>query len=110
MSSPVSFAFNAVVSMFLIHAAIDRRTAAVAEPCGIAIADPQPGTHVQDRGTVAGTAAIPPRAHLWILAHKDGINGWWPQGKARRQLRTANGMWMLPMACLATKVSLPFWS
>ncbi|HEY6764292.1 MAG TPA: hypothetical protein VI386_05930 [Candidatus Sulfotelmatobacter sp.] len=48
--------------------------------CEIAITSPKPGTDVGVSGTVKGTARIPSNSHLWILAHKKTLNGWWPQG------------------------------
>jgi hypothetical protein len=48
--------------------------------CSVVISRPLPGTKVGERSAVSGTAKIPANTHLWILAHKKTLNGWWPQG------------------------------
>ena len=53
---------------------------AKAPSCEITITSPKPGTPVGPSGTTAGTAQIPTNSHLWVLAHKKTLNGWWPQG------------------------------
>jgi hypothetical protein len=39
---------------------------------------------------VEGTANIPTKGFLWVLAHKKGLAGWWPQGGGPV---TTNGRW-----------------
>jgi hypothetical protein len=48
--------------------------------CVAVISDPLPGSPVEERGPVSGTAKVPSGGHLWILAHKKLLSGaWWPQ-------------------------------
>lgn len=49
------------------------------QQCTIGITSPKPGDKVHGDGLVSGTAKIP-TGHMWILAHKKGFTGWWPQG------------------------------
>ena len=51
-----------------------------AQECMIEIGSPKTGSHVRRDALVSGTARIPANGHLWILAHKKGVKGWWPQG------------------------------
>jgi tetratricopeptide (TPR) repeat protein len=59
--------------------------------CSILITHPSPGTSVGSTGMIAGTAQIPSTSHLWALAHKRSVNGWWPQG--RGEVPVKNGQW-----------------
>jgi hypothetical protein len=63
----------------------------VSPACSIAISDPLPGARVGAGSTVFGTAKIPAKSHLWILAHKKTFNGWWPQGSGETPVD--NGTW-----------------
>jgi hypothetical protein len=51
-----------------------------AQNCDITIAVPKQGEKVDATGTVEGKAKVPEKCHLWVLAHRLGLNGWWPQG------------------------------
>jgi hypothetical protein len=59
--------------------------------CTIVIKDPTPGTPVGGGSTVSGTAKIPTNSHLWILARKKTLNGWWPQGGGETPIN--DGKW-----------------
>jgi hypothetical protein len=62
-------------------------------PCRIAITDPpRQGTTVGAGSTVSGNASIPVGGHLWVLAHKSTLNGWWPQGGGETPV-AAYGHW-----------------
>ncbi len=43
------------------------------------IGTPSEREHVGDCGRVAGTACVPKDAFLWVLVHREDVNGWWPQ-------------------------------
>lgn len=51
-----------------------------ATACTVAITSPAEGNSVGPDGDVSGTATIPSSKYLWILAHRKGLQGWWPQG------------------------------
>ena len=59
--------------------------------CTISITSPKSGTSVGPSGTVKGIAEIPATSHLWVLAHKKTLNGWWPQGGGESPI--SNGKW-----------------
>lgn len=62
------------------------------QSCEVSIKDPMPGSPVEGRGRVAGTAKIPPGGHLWVLAHKKLLTGaWWPQAGGELSLDTNGG-------------------
>ena len=46
----------------------------------IDISSPRNGEIVGSDGVVKGCADLPPQCHLWVLARRKGISGWWPQG------------------------------
>ena len=48
--------------------------------CSIVIVSPKPDEKVQSDALVKGTAQIPVGSFLWVLARKEGLTGWWPQG------------------------------
>jgi hypothetical protein len=48
--------------------------------CNITITGPNDGESVGLDGDVSGTATIPSDKFLWVLAHRKGLVGWWPQG------------------------------
>ena len=80
--------------MILIHlvmVAAPNHVMAQEEKCQVAISAPKEGANVGEVGTAEGTAAIPTRGFLWILAHKAGLNGWWPQGDGHADIRS--GQW-----------------
>jgi hypothetical protein len=59
--------------------------------CVVVIDDPLPGSLVEDRGPVSGTAKIPAGGHLWVLAHKKLLAGaWWPQGNGETPVDTVS--------------------
>ena len=64
--------------------------------CSVSITEPRPGTPVDERGIVAGSATIPANGHLWILARKKTINGWWPQGSGETPV--TGGKWQVEVA------------
>jgi len=47
----------------------------------IEILSPRQGEPVGSTGMVKGMARLqPPDTHLWVLARRAGLSGWWPQG------------------------------
>src|SRR6267142_387395 len=60
-------------------------------PCAVDIAAPSPGGKVRGDALVSGTAKIPAESYLWILAHKKGLKGWWPQGGGEADVK--EGKW-----------------
>lgn len=58
---------------------IKRRAHLLKTACTVEITSPAPGTEVGPAGEVEGFAAVHEGAHLWILVHRAGIEGWWPQ-------------------------------
>ncbi len=56
-----------------------------AQPSTVVITDPtRDGVEVRKGMTVKGTAVIPSRYHLWVLARRSDFEGvWWPQGEAK---------------------------
>jgi len=59
--------------------------------CNVAITTPEPGANVGETGNADGTAVVPPKGFLWILSHKVGVTGWWPQGGGPADVR--DGKW-----------------
>ena len=57
----------------------------------VSIHAPAFGQFAGESGTVSGTATIPAGAHLWVLAHRRDLAGWWPQ--AAGPVSIANGRW-----------------
>lgn len=48
--------------------------------CKVEITSPKPGGRVTSPEIATGTATIPDDGYLWVLAHKEGWQEWWPQG------------------------------
>lgn len=46
----------------------------------VEILAPQSGATVTVAGLVEGSAEMPPDSFLWVLAHRQDFQGWWPQG------------------------------
>jgi len=44
-----------------------------------------------ENGVVEGTAQLEEDAHLWVLAHRKDVNGWWPQGGG--EIAVTDGQW-----------------
>lgn len=85
-----------IASFVLVAALVTVSAAAKAqEPkaavCKVDITDPKPGTSVGPTGTATGVGQIPASSHLWVLAHKKTLNGWWPQGGGETMIK--NGQW-----------------
>jgi hypothetical protein len=59
---------------------IVRMPKANAQECSVDITAPKPGGKVRSDALVSGTGKIPANSYLWILAHRKGLKGWWPQG------------------------------
>lgn len=70
--------------------------AGVNNGCNIAITSPKDGELVGLDGDVLGTATIPPDKFLWVLAHRKGLVGWWPQGGGSSSI--AQGRWHTAVA------------
>jgi hypothetical protein len=60
------------------------------QECSIEITLPKAGAQVRRDALVSGTAKIPASAHLWVLAHKKGLKGWWPQGGGEADISDGN--------------------
>lgn len=60
------------------------------QECRLEITSPKMGAQVRRDALVSGTAKIPPSAHLWVLAHKNGLKGWWPQGGGEADISDGN--------------------
>jgi hypothetical protein len=48
--------------------------------CKVLILSPGGGESVAGSGIVEGSIELPPNSHLWVLARRKDLNGWWPQG------------------------------
>jgi hypothetical protein len=46
----------------------------------VEITSPESGETVGGSGNVTGYADLPAHSHLWVLARRKDISGWWPQG------------------------------
>jgi len=57
-----------------------------AQDCEVNITSPAEGSQVSGSALISGTATLPPSGYLWILAHRVGFNGFWPQGNGAAQL------------------------
>jgi hypothetical protein len=57
----------------------------------IEIVSPKSGEMVGGGGEVKGYADLQAHAHLWVLARRKGISGWWPQGNG--PLPVDHGQW-----------------
>lgn len=64
--------------------------------CDITITSPKDGESVDPNGDVLGTATIPSDKFLWVLAHRKGLVGWWPQGGGSASI--AQGRWHTAVA------------
>jgi len=62
-----------------------------AQNYAIEITSPSEGSQVSGSTLISGTASLPPSGYLWILAHKVGFNGFWPQGNGAAQI--IGGSW-----------------
>lgn len=74
-----------VLSWLLFALVVSGLTPVMAQTSTVVITDPaRDGIEVRKGLTVRGTASIPSRYHLWILARRSDFEGvWWPQGEAR---------------------------
>lgn len=61
------------------------------QSCAVEITSPTTGAKVHRDALVTGTARIPSNGHLWVLAHKRGLDDWWLQGRKERPV--SNGPW-----------------
>jgi hypothetical protein len=68
------------------HAREQSRTRYVVE-----ILSPHQGEEVSQRGVVRGRATLSSGAHLWLLARRKDVNGWWPQGDG--PVAVIDGFW-----------------
>jgi hypothetical protein len=48
--------------------------------CSIKITSPAASSEVGPTAEVSGTADIPDGTRLWVLAHRQDLQVWWPQG------------------------------
>jgi hypothetical protein len=61
------------------------------EPCSVVLLTPREGEKVIGSSLVTGIAEIPPGSFLWVFAHREGLQRWWPQGDGAARL--VNGKW-----------------
>ena len=59
--------------------------------CSVVIETPQPGERVGGSGDVTGVTMLPRGGYLWVLSHRRGLAGWWPQGGGAAVVE--NGRW-----------------
>jgi hypothetical protein len=59
--------------------------------CSVEIRSPNRGERISESGMVTGTAHLAEDAHLWVLAHRKDVNGWWPQGGG--EIAVAGNRW-----------------
>ncbi|MFA7060074.1 MAG: hypothetical protein WC156_04575 [Pedobacter sp.] len=62
-----------------------------AQECSVDIIAPKPGGKVRIDALVSGTANIAANSYLWVLAHRKGLKGWWPQGGGEADVK--EGKW-----------------
>jgi Methyltransferase domain len=60
-------------------ARLRRKLATRAGHGAVSIVSPRRGEPVGATGEVAGSADIAEGAYLWVLVHRKGLSGWWPQ-------------------------------
>jgi len=56
------------------------------QDCKIQITAPEQGSPIDGEGLVSGKVLLPPNGHVWLLSHKVGFSGWWPQGNGAAQV------------------------
>ncbi len=71
-------------------------SAPAVQSCVITVQTPYIGQRIIGSGgqastDVSGTAAVPRGGHLWVLARRRGLAGWWPQGGGPANV--ADGEW-----------------
>ena len=54
--------------------------------CKVEITIPAEGSQVAGNALISGIATLPSTGHLWIVSHKVGFNGFWPQGNGAAQI------------------------
>jgi hypothetical protein len=77
---------KAVVKLGLVLAIFTITQNVIGQSCNIEITSPRNGSGVISNGLVSGTVNLPINGHLWILSHKVGFTGWWPQGNGEAQV------------------------
>jgi len=85
---------NAIAPLFRSGAAAFTR-AVFGRQCQVEITSPEPAAETGAEGMVIGRANIPAGTHLWLLARRKDVAGWWPQGGAAAEIR--HGEWSLPV-------------
>jgi hypothetical protein len=65
------------------------------ETCKIQIEFPSKGTKVDLKGSIRGTAVVPPGMHLWVFAQREGQHNWWPQGGGHVKVKGSEGKWVV---------------
>jgi hypothetical protein len=60
--------------------------------CRVEFLEPKQGDTISDSGDVRGKATVPAGKHLWIFAHRRGLELWWPQGGGPAHIE--NGEWV----------------
>lgn len=59
--------------------------------CTLSVTSHLDGAKVRKDALIKGKANIPAKHFLWVLAHKQGLKEWWPQGGGEADIR--NGEW-----------------
>lgn len=77
----VIIAVSCMLAGYALFQVTKATRAAAQGVCGVEITSPKPGAKVRKDALVSGTGkGLPDDSYLWVLAHKKGLNGWWPQG------------------------------
>jgi hypothetical protein len=75
--TPVYIALSCLLLATVVSGWTQTPTVIITEPA-------RDGIEVRKGMTVQGTASIPSKYHLWILARRSDFEGvWWPQGEAK---------------------------
>jgi len=70
-----------LTSLLLAGTSVDSLAQRQSRECSVTVEMPQNRARVTEpAGDVAGTATLPPEGHLWVLARRQGLAEWWPQG------------------------------
>lgn len=80
-----------LVFLIFLSGSLGIANSLVAQNCNIKITSHKNGEAVGARGMVKGIAQLSEGQHLWVVAHKIGFYGWWPQGNGATQIK--NNTW-----------------
>jgi hypothetical protein len=77
--------------LLALPASVSKAQKTEIQECNVVITSPKPDEKVQSDALVKGTAQIPKGSFLWVLARKEGLTGWWPQGGGPAEIE--DGKW-----------------